>query len=90
MVTLRQDGWMKICMGITTFEEVQKHTVPETEESVKAEMESVRRSMALIQKIQRQRAAEDQGESAPAEDFISFDEAHSADGSTDPNRPMLE
>jgi len=63
MITMRQDGWLKICLGITTFEEVSKHTMPETEDSVKAEMESVRRSLAKISKVQREREAEERGQS---------------------------
>ncbi|MCC5877253.1 MAG: hypothetical protein JJU11_13610, partial [Candidatus Sumerlaeia bacterium] len=77
MITLRQDGWMKICMGMTTFEEVSKHTIPETEDSVKAEMESVRRSMAMISKAQRSREKEglmEDEEESENQDFISLDE----------------
>lgn len=59
MVTLRQDGWLKICLGVTTFEEVTKHTVPETEESIKAEMESVRRSLQMIEDVQKKRQEEE-------------------------------
>jgi type IV pilus assembly protein PilB len=29
MATLRQDGWLKICMGMTTFSEVIGHTPPD-------------------------------------------------------------
>lgn len=85
MVTLRQDGWMKICMGITTFEEVSKHTIPETEESVKAEMESVRRSLTLISKAQKARDEEgriDDDDADEAHDFISLEEV-SPEASTD-------
>ncbi len=59
MMTMRQDGWLKICLGMTTFEEVSKHTIPETEASIKAEMESVRKSLALISQAQKQREDED-------------------------------
>ncbi len=61
MITLRQDGWTKICLGLTTFEEVTKHTIPETEDSVKAEMESVKKSLAAIAKAQRSREDEERG-----------------------------
>ena len=61
MITLRQDGWLKICLGMTTFEEVTKHTTPETEDSIRAEMDSVRRSLAMITKMAKQREAEEKG-----------------------------
>ncbi|PKO19671.1 hypothetical protein CVU37_03000 [candidate division BRC1 bacterium HGW-BRC1-1] len=41
MKTMRQDGWLKICAGITTFEEVAKHTPRETAEQIKNEMEEM-------------------------------------------------
>ena len=41
MKTMRQDGWLKICAGITTFEEVAKHTPRETAEQIESEMEDV-------------------------------------------------
>ncbi|HNM47163.1 MAG TPA: hypothetical protein PKH51_09115, partial [Candidatus Sumerlaeota bacterium] len=59
MITLRQDGWTKICLGLTTFEEVSKHTIPETEDTVKAEMESVKKSLAMIAKVQKTRDDEE-------------------------------
>ncbi len=59
MVTMRQDGWIKICLGVTTFEEVSRHTLPETEDTIRAEMESVRRSLSAISESQRQRAVEE-------------------------------
>src|SRR5690606_16008549 len=34
MMTMRQDGWLKVCYGITTFDEVNRQTHPETEESI--------------------------------------------------------
>ncbi len=61
MITMRQDGWLKICLGVTTFEEVARNTIPETEESIKAEMESVRKSLAMIERIEKERAAEEYG-----------------------------
>lgn len=39
MKTMRQDGWLKICMGLTTFEEVAKQTPVETPETISEEME---------------------------------------------------
>jgi type II secretory ATPase GspE/PulE/Tfp pilus assembly ATPase PilB-like protein len=31
MITMRQDGWLKICLGLTTFEEVMRETPREEE-----------------------------------------------------------
>ncbi|MCD6386474.1 type II secretion system ATPase GspE [Candidatus Sumerlaeota bacterium] len=39
MKTMRQDGWLKICMGLTTFEEVARQTPVETPEIISEEME---------------------------------------------------
>jgi type II secretion system protein E len=41
MKTMRQDGWMKICLGITTFEEVARQTPRESREMVRLQMEQV-------------------------------------------------
>lgn len=41
MQTMRQDGWMKICLGITTFEEVARQTPKESKRVIKLEMEKV-------------------------------------------------
>lgn len=38
MTTMRQDGWLKICLGVTTFEEVAKHTPKETPDQIRKEM----------------------------------------------------
>lgn len=38
MTTMRQDGWLKICMGVTTFEEVAKHTPKENPDQIRREM----------------------------------------------------
>lgn len=38
MVTMRQDGWLKICLGVTTFEEVAKHTPRENPDQIRKEM----------------------------------------------------
>ena len=88
MTTLRQDGWLKVCLGMTTFEEVTKHTVPETESSIKAEMDSVRRSLALIENVQKQRAAEESNE-IEEEKHQNDDVIHLSDD-TDPNKKLLE
>ncbi|MDX2177293.1 MAG: GspE/PulE family protein [Candidatus Sumerlaeia bacterium] len=55
MMTMRQDGWLKVCYGVTSFEEVNRQTHPETEESIIQERESVRRSLDMIAKAQRER-----------------------------------
>ncbi len=62
MMTMRQDGWLKVCYGVTSFDEVNRQTHPETEESIMHERESVRRSLEIISKTQADRAAEDVGE----------------------------
>jgi type II secretory ATPase GspE/PulE/Tfp pilus assembly ATPase PilB-like protein len=41
MKTMRQDGWLKICMGLTTFEEVARQTPVENKETIDEEMEDV-------------------------------------------------
>ncbi len=41
MKTMRQDGWLKICVGVTTFEEVAKHTPKESDEQIKEEMQAM-------------------------------------------------
>lgn len=38
MTTMRQDGWLKICLGVTTFEEVAKHTPKENPDQIRREM----------------------------------------------------
>lgn len=38
MMTMRQDGWLKICLGVTTFEEVAKHTPRENPDQIRKEM----------------------------------------------------
>lgn len=88
MTTLRQDGWLKICLGMTTFEEVTKHTIPETESSIKAEMESVRRSLAMIENVQKQRAAEESMEIA--EEHAQDDSVIHLSDDVDPNKKLLE
>lgn len=41
MKTMRQDGWLKICLGITTFEEVARHTPRESREVIRMQMEQL-------------------------------------------------
>ena len=43
MRTMRQDGWMKIMLGITTFEEVARHTPREAPDVIRREMEALLR-----------------------------------------------
>lgn len=71
METMRSDGWVKICLGVTTFEEVSRQTPRETEESTEAERMLAKRSMERIDAVRRQREAEDQEsfESEGADDF---------------------
>ncbi|MCX7019862.1 MAG: GspE/PulE family protein [bacterium] len=38
MLTMRHDGWLKICLGVTTFEEVAKHTPRENYSVIRQEM----------------------------------------------------
>lgn len=44
MKTMRQDGWLKICTGLTTFDEVARQTPVETTEVIADEMENVIKS----------------------------------------------
>jgi type II secretion system protein E len=69
MMTMRQDGWLKICYGVTTFEEVNRQTHPETEESIMAEREMVRRSLERIAAAQREREREDVGDEGGNQEF---------------------
>ncbi len=46
MTTMRQDGWLKICLGVTTFEEVAKHTPRENAEQIRKEMKDTVRETA--------------------------------------------
>jgi len=41
MTTMRQDGWFKICLGLTTFEEVSRQTPQESKDQIAEEMERV-------------------------------------------------
>lgn len=41
MRTMRQDGWAKICAGVTTFEEVTRQTPKESKKLIKLEMEQM-------------------------------------------------
>ncbi len=46
MTTMRQDGWLKICLGVTTFEEVAKHTPKENPDQIRREMKDTIRETA--------------------------------------------
>lgn len=41
MSTMRNDGWLKICLGATTFEEVARQTPKESREQISKEMEQI-------------------------------------------------
>ncbi len=41
MSTMRNDGWLKICLGVTTFEEVARQTPRESKEQISQEMEEI-------------------------------------------------
>jgi type II secretion system protein E len=41
MSTMRNDGWLKICLGVTTFEEVARQTPKETKDQISQEMEEI-------------------------------------------------
>jgi len=41
MISMRQDGWLKICLGLTTFDEVSRQTPQDSKEEIAAEMEKV-------------------------------------------------
>jgi type II secretion system protein E len=71
MQTMRNDGWLKICLGVSTFEEVTRQTPRESRETIKAEMESARRSLDRIEKLRVEREAEDK-----RVDTEGFDDAH--------------
>lgn len=59
MQTMRADGWLKICLGITTFDEISKQTPRETEESAAQELASAKKSLSRIESARLQREAED-------------------------------
>jgi type II secretion system protein E len=59
METMRSDGWLKICLGVTTFEEVSRQTPREDEETARAEMVLARKAMEKIEVARRAREAED-------------------------------
>ncbi len=41
MITMRQDGWLKVCLGLTTFEEIARQTPQGSKEEIAEEMERV-------------------------------------------------
>lgn len=80
MMTMRQDGWLKICLGVTTFEEVAKHTPRENPEQIRREMkpmvkETVQDMNPDFEPEPGKSMAEIQG--APTIDLPSVDELES-------------
>jgi type II secretory ATPase GspE/PulE/Tfp pilus assembly ATPase PilB-like protein len=59
MQSMRTDGWMKVCMGVTTFDEVARQTPSESEASIRLEMESAQKSLHKIDEARRRREVED-------------------------------
>ncbi len=59
MQSMRTDGWMKVCMGVTTFDEVARQTPSESEASIRLEMESAQKSLQKIDEARRRRELED-------------------------------
>ncbi len=68
MATMRSDGWLKICLGVTTFDEVSKQTPRETEETARAEMVSAQKSLQRIESVRRKREEEDNADFGLEED----------------------
>jgi type IV pilus assembly protein PilB len=57
MKTMRQDGWLKICLGVTTFEEVARHTPRESAALIREEMQDMLREtigQVAPEKVQKQ------------------------------------
>jgi len=75
MQTMRSDGWLKICLGATTFDEVSRQTPRETEETARAEMMSAQRSLQRIDAARRKREAEDNA------DFVFEEDGKAGEGS---------
>jgi type II secretory ATPase GspE/PulE/Tfp pilus assembly ATPase PilB-like protein len=61
MTSMRQDGWLKICLGLTTFDEVARQTPQESKEQIAEEMERV-----VKETIERVAASKIQRKPAPA------------------------
>ena len=55
MSTMRNDGWLKICLGVTTFEEVARQTPRESKEQITQEMERI--IQETINKVKADREA---------------------------------
>jgi type II secretion system protein E len=77
MVTMRQDGWMKIILGTTTFEEVAKHTPRENPDQIRKEMkqtvkETVQELNPNFEPVPGKTMAEIQG--APMIDLTSVED----------------
>jgi Tfp pilus assembly pilus retraction ATPase PilT len=80
MMTMRQDGFLKVCMGVTTFSEVSHHVAPETEEAIRREIEplikTLRQKLAGIENTSgEQKALPDPEEEplipeTPSADFL--------------------
>jgi len=49
MMSMRQDGWIKICLGLTTFDEISRQTPQDSKEAIAEEMEKVvRETLARV------------------------------------------
>jgi type II secretory ATPase GspE/PulE/Tfp pilus assembly ATPase PilB-like protein len=72
MQSMRTDGWMKVCMGVTTFDEVARQTPSESEESIRLEMESAQKSLEKIEEARRRREMEDTRQAAEDEGAGQF------------------
>jgi type II secretion system protein E len=69
MTSMRQDGWLKICLGLTTFEEVARQTPQESKEQIAEEMERVVKETierVASSKVQRRPATAPVKEPSPA------------------------
>jgi type IV pilus assembly protein PilB len=85
--TMRQDGWFKICTGITSFEEVMRQTPRETAEEIEREMKAVLNKM---DRIQEAKDAEEQ-EFQKREELESTDKiAESSDDQALEEQPWSE
>jgi len=78
MTSMRQDGWLKICLGLTTFEEVSRQTPQESKEQIAEEMERVVKETierVASSKVQRKPAAAPDKEPAPAPPEAEMEQA---------------
>jgi type II secretion system protein E len=79
MTTMRQDGWLKICLGVTTFEEVAKHTPKENPDQIRREMketikETAREMDPNFEPVPSKSMAEIQSSGPPTIDLPSLDD----------------